>query len=389
MSAYTKISDHQLDTIAQALGGEISDLSAIEAGMSNSIYKANLQTPEKNENIVIVIHETPDRLASGLPAKRAKNIPRLLRYAAKNMKQANAEIDCVKTRLPKPYKWDEKSPYGTMLFPHAEKKGRQVPKAITVFPFIEGEELDWDISKCQSTDTIRNAGAGLALFHKSVEGFDNTDDMNNPYGIDQWMNSIDKLLGNEEADDTASETLEKLNEFLTYKGSMWNASDMINTLAEEADYIEENWDKRTAHLPRNIIHGDYYPDNMMLTKKGKQFILDFGNCANEVEAYDIACAINAWTSEDGVFLQQNMDAFLEGYNQAKPLSTEVEDQLAFLGRAASFSRALLRIEIALKTQTPDRASSPDDCMMQLKLWQLKDETNKLDQSHIPQSQEPL
>ncbi len=363
MSVYTDISEEQINTIGQAIGGQITDLTPIEAGISNSLYKATLNTEQKPEDIVIVIHETPDRITHGLKAKRAKNIPRLLEFAANNIKKIKS--DYAKTRLPKPYKWNEERPDGMMRFPHAHKD-KLVKKSIYVFPFIKGEELDWDISKCQSEDAIRNAGAGLAMFHSAVEGFDRAERMDNAYGFDQWMSSIDALLDN-------PDTTSRLDAFLALKDSGLKAEDVLNTLAKEADYIEQNWEGRTANLPQNIIHGDYYPDNMMITQKGKQYILDFGNCALDVEAYDLASAINAWTSEDGTFIENNVDAFLEGYNDIKPLSPDVEEQLPFLGRAAAFSRALLRIDIALNAQDPHHANSPEDCLVQLKQWQLKDE----------------
>ncbi len=369
MSVYSKFSEDQLNELSDAIGGEVSGLGGIEGGISNTIYKAAVDFATREEKVVIVIHETPDQISHGTPAEKSRNIPDLMFYAATNIEKENIRDvngELVQTVIPMPYLWDFKDTSRTMKFKHATIRNQMVDKTVSVLPFMEGKELDWSISKCQNEDIIRQAGRGLAALHKAVEGFPNADSMDNMYGYETWMGSVDSLLNN-------SDTEGKLNTFLSRKNASYMAMDVLRMLEDEADFIEENWEKRTKNLPKNITHGDYFPDNTMIAHSGKQVIFDFGNSSLEVEAYDVAMSINAWASENGVFIQENIDAFLDGYNSVKPLSTEEMQQLAFLGRVASFSRALLRIDIALNAKDPDHANSPEDCLVQLEHWQKEDE----------------
>lgn len=370
MAVYSEFSEKQISDLSSAIDGMVSNLKGIEAGISNTIYEATVERKSEKEKIILMVHETPDRIAHGTSAEQSRNIPELMFYAAGNIGTKGIEdYDGipVQTAIPLPYLWDYQDTSRTMQFKHATED-RMVDKTVSIFPFMEGRELDWKISKCQNVNDIRQAGRGLAVLHKAVEGFPNAVNMSNSYGFHKWMNSVESLLNNSNAE-------MELNNFLYKKNSAFKASDILMRLDDEANFIENNWYSNTQDLPKNIIHGDYFPDNTMITPTGKQIIFDFGNSALEVEAYDIALSINAWTSENGIFIPENVDAFLDGYNSVKTLSSGVMQQLPFLGRAAAFSRALLRIDIALNTTTPSHANSPEDCMVQLEHW--KNEDNKV------------
>ena len=51
MAVYSRFSEEQLSELGAAIGGDISDLKGIEAGISNTIYEAtitNISGQEKN-----------------------------------------------------------------------------------------------------------------------------------------------------------------------------------------------------------------------------------------------------------------------------------------------------------------------------------------------------
>lgn len=370
MSVYSIFSESQLDVLSEAIGGEISDLKGIEAGISNTIYEATLTTPKAQDRVVVIIHETPDRIAHGTPAEQSKYIPELMFYAANNIGTDLIKDDQempVPIRIPLPYLWNASDTSGMMQFQHAKGFG-MVNKTVSVLPFADGKVLDWSIGQCQPLDIIRQAGQGLAVFHTASKGFPFAEEMPNPYGFDKWILSIETLRGDPDAE-------LDLSRFLAKKESSYRGREVLRLLSEEANFIENNWDKRTSDLPMNMTHGDYFPDNIIANPTGKHIILDFGNSAFEVEAYDIALSINAWASENGILIPENVNAFLEGYNSVKPLEAGIIQELPFLGRAASFGRALLRIDIALNTPDPDHANSPEDCLIQLEHWQMVDKTS--------------
>ncbi len=377
MAVYSSFSSEQLVELGRSIGGRVSNLSAIESGISNSIYKADLVNDVGVDEVIIIIHETPDRVANGVPSSQSLNIPNLMCYAADNIgfgEVCDVRGRPVDTIIPKPYKWHSKQNFGVMKFPHAIKKDLMVDKTVSVIPFIEGRVLDWSSDTCHSIDIIEQAGQSLAAFHKSVEGFPDANEMPNTYGVDRGLASIDNLLSDPSA------RLE-LQNFLNIKKSVYSSEDILCILADEADYIEQNWGNYTNGLSRNIIHGDYFPDNTIITNSGAMAIIDFGNCALEVEMYDVVLSVNAWVSQNGAFDPERVSAFLNGYSSVKPLCGNEMQMLPFLGRVASFSRALLRIDIALSVADPYHANSPEDCVSQLKYWRNMDKIN-LDEPEI-------
>ncbi len=366
-----------MGALSDAIGGTVSNLRGIDLGISNTIYEAEFDNAGSNERIVVIIHETPDQTANGVLAEQSSKIPDLMSYAADNMMQGIYDSDggIVDTIIPKPYKWHFDKNFGTMSFPHASDVGVMVDKTVSILPFIDGIPLDWNPDKCHSNAMIKQAGRGLAAFHLAVEGFSEQGDMLNPYGVDRSLSSIDNLLSD-------SIAIGRLERFLHNKGSVNSVDNILNILGNEADYIDRNWSLYVQGLPKNIIHGDYFPDNTIITNSGSQAIIDYGNSAQEVELLDIAISLNAWVCESGVFNAERLSAFIGGYNSVKPLSEMEMRALPFLGRVASFSRSLLRIDIALNGENFDNANSPDDCIEQLEYWCLENKKINLDEPDI-------
>lgn len=377
MAVYSKFSEEQMGALSDAIGGTVSNLRGIDLGISNTIYEAEFDNAGSNERIVVIIHETPDQTANGVLAEQSSKIPDLMSYAADNMMQGIYDSDggIVDTIIPKPYKWHFDKNFGTMSFPHASDVGVMVDKTVSILPFIDGIPLDWNPDKCHSNAMIKQAGRGLAAFHLAVEGFSEQGDMLNPYGVDRSLSSIDNLLSD-------SIAIGRLERFLHNKGSVNSVDNILNILGNEADYIDRNWSLYVQGLPKNIIHGDYFPDNTIITNSGSQAIIDYGNSAQEVELLDIAISLNAWVCESGVFNAERLSAFIGGYNSVKPLSEMEMRALPFLGRVASFSRSLLRIDIALNGENFDNANSPDDCIEQLEYWCLENKKINLDEPDI-------
>jgi len=370
MSAYSALSEEQTLDLESAIGAKVLKMEAIESGVSNSIYKTTLQTAEGLEEAVVIISETPDRTAFGVSADESANIPELMFYMADKIgikgltDRDNAPVNTV---VPMPYIWNNTDKSRIMQFEHASED-RLVDKTVFIIPFVNGRELDWDMNKCQNINDITQAGKGLAIFHTASEGFPLADRMANPFGFEKWIPALDDLLSRPESE-------LNLNSFLQQKGSSLQVTNVLQTLSNEAKYIQNEWSQKTSELPKGIIHGDYFPDNMIMSTEGKQVILDFGNSCHEVQAYDIALALNAWTSENGKHSQRNIQAFLEGYDSVKELDKDTVKAIPFLGRAVSFSRALLRTEIALNSEQAEHANSPEECLTQLAGWRIKEKNN--------------
>ncbi len=139
MAVYSKMSNEQVDELGQAIGGRISNLRGIDSGISNTIYEAEFNNAGCNEKIIIIIHETPDQVANGIPAGQSSNIPDLMCYAADRIMQGIYDTggEVVDIVIPKPYKWCFEKNFGTMSFSHARDAGVMVDKTVSVLPFSQ------------------------------------------------------------------------------------------------------------------------------------------------------------------------------------------------------------------------------------------------------------
>src|SRR5206468_1802040 len=72
-------------------------------------------------------------------------------------------------------------------------------------------------------------------------------------------------------------------------------------------------------LPSGVIHADYFPDNVFFQAGRFAGAIDFYFACDDVLAYDIAVALNAWCFEpDGSFNITSARALVGGYETLRP-----------------------------------------------------------------------
>ncbi len=75
-----------------------------------------------------------------------------------------------------------------------------------------------------------------------------------------------------------------------------------------------------ASLPRGIIHGDLFRDNVLFTEHGLSGVLDFHHAATGSWVYDVAVAANDWCSvDDGALDGERVMSLLRSYHSVRPL----------------------------------------------------------------------
>jgi len=105
------------------------------------------------------------------------------------------------------------------------------------------------------------------------------------------------------------------NKFQELKNNLALGNQKI--IEAELNFLMNN--KQEA-LPKGIIHGDLFRDNVLFSQKKGPGFIDFYYACNEVFVYDIAIAINDWcTNSDGTINNQNLDNFMRGYENIRPL----------------------------------------------------------------------
>ncbi len=110
--------------------------------------------------------------------------------------------------------------------------------------------------------------------------------------------------------------------------------------AAENELIESENRYQAIHddtvLPRGIIHGDLFRDNVLWDEEGDCGLIDFYFACDDALLYDVAITVNDWCTDALATLDPaRTEAFLAGYDEHRPL-TDLERELwpVMLRRAA-------------------------------------------------------
>jgi len=110
---------------------------------------------------------------------------------------------------------------------------------------------------------------------------------------------------------------------------------------EELSLLERDW---PVHLPHSVIHGDLFPDNVLMLGNTLSGLIDFYFACTEIRSFDIAVTHAAWSfSSDGAhYLPQIGTAILDGYRQTHGIDAETLSALPLLFRGACLRFLLSR-----------------------------------------------
>ena len=118
-----------------------------------------------------------------------------------------------------------------------------------------------------------------------------------------------------------------------------------------------------AGLPRGIIHGDLFRDNVLFDGDRLTGLLDFHHASNGWLIYDLAVAVNDWCSDhEGRLNEGQANALLAAYHEHRPLTqAEIERFPDFMTYAA-LAFWLSRLSAAAKAQAGEavRIKDPDE-----------------------------
>ena len=95
-------------------------------------------------------------------------------------------------------------------------------------------------------------------------------------------------------------------------------------------------------LPRGIIHGDLFPDNVIGYNNRAISILDFEEVCNDILAFDLVMTFVGFGWENGEPIGERWSAILDGYQSIRKLSEEEISALPDLHKLATLSIAAWR-----------------------------------------------
>ncbi len=128
-------------------------------------------------------------------------------------------------------------------------------------------------------------------------------------------------------------------------------------LTRELDFLESHW---PTDLPVGVIHADLFPDNVFFLGDKLSGLIDFPFSCNDILAYDVAICLNAWCFEpDHAFNVTKARAFLNAYEQERPLTQAEQANLPVLARGAAMRFLLTRLVDALNVP-PGALVKPKD-----------------------------
>ena len=283
MAVYTKINKRDISYINKKF--EIEKIIDFK-GIKQGIENTNYLLRSKNKKFILTIFEK--RVSK-------KEIPFFLKLMDK---LNNSKINC-----PKPLKTIN----GSYLI-------KLKNKTACIVSFLEGKD-----KKKLNPKNCFKIGKTIAQIHlvtKKMKLF-----RKNSMGV----KNLDPLL---KSIKFKSKKLNNLEKFL------------VNNLKN----IKKNWPKK---LPKGIIHGDLFIDNIFFKKNKLSGIIDFYFAANDYLMYEIAICINAlcFDKKNSKFKinKKKIKNLIKGYESIKKISLKEKKSLNILCKGAAIRYLLTRL----------------------------------------------
>jgi homoserine kinase type II len=298
MAVYTKINKGDISFINKQF--DIEEIISFQ-GIKKGIENTNYLLKSKNKKFILTIFE-----------KRVSNkeIPFFMKLMDK---LNNSKINC-----PKPLK-DNNGKYLIKL----------KNKTACIVSFLKGKDKNkLDLKNCFEVGKI------IAQMHLVTKNINLS--RKNSMGI----KNLDPLLKSIKFRSNKFSNLEKF-------------------LANNLNEIKKNWPKK---LPKGIIHGDLFIDNIFFNKNKLSGIIDFYFAANDYFMYEIAICINAlcFDNKKSKFKinKQKIKSLIQGYESIKKISLKEKKSLNILCRGAAMRYFLTRLY--------DYSNTPKTALIQIK-----------------------
>jgi len=300
MSVYTELSSTDIQNILAGYNlGTLTGFEGIAAGIENSNFFIDTGGSECSGRFVLTVFE---RLA-------ADELP----YFMQLMKHLAAG------GLPCPDVMVRRN--DSLLFEVEGKQGC----IISCLPGKIHEQLN--------EQQLFSSGRAMATLHMAGENFPGRRD--NPTGI-EWL-------------------AETIGAVLTGTRNRYGEA-AAQLLLSELDFQRSCvWDT----LPRGVVHGDLFCDNILFNGNDVSGIIDFYYAHDAPYVMDIAIALNAQAALLSEYDGSRMQSFLNGYQSLRPLEEDEQEAIPLLLRLAALRFWVSRLYDALfprggaMTQTKD------------------------------------
>tara|TARA_E500000331_G_scaffold253906_1_gene244416 strand:- start:1532 stop:2500 length:969 start_codon:yes stop_codon:yes gene_type:complete len=284
MAVYTKINNEDVLLLSKKFNlGKVIKFQGIKQGIENTNYLIKTQ----NSKFILTIFEK---------RVQKKDLPFFMKLMDKLNHQ---KINC-----PKPLK-DKKGKYLTFI----------KNKSACLVTFLNGKD-----KRILSYKNCYDAGKNIAKLHRV-------------------SNKIKLYRKNS----MSINNLEKILKSIKFKSK--NKSQNLKAILKiNLNKIKKKWPKK---LPKGIIHGDLFIDNIFYEKNNFSGFIDFYFSSNDYLMYEIAICINALCFDNRnskfVLNNQKVKSLINGYQKIRKISQKEKDSLNVLCRGAALRYLLTRI----------------------------------------------
>jgi len=175
-----------------------------------------------------------------------------------------------------------------------DRKGRQYRefsgKCVSLYKFVDGHARS---ARVLTLAQIENAGRVLADLHVIGKGY---------------KKGIDNRFSFERVADAYQEVRDRLPSYFKR---------IMRTLDEEVAYLEHYLETK---LPKGIIHGDMFLDNVTFRGDKVVAVLDFDAASRGKYIFDLAAAVNALCFNGERYDLKRFEALIGGYESLRTLS---------------------------------------------------------------------
>jgi Ser/Thr protein kinase RdoA (MazF antagonist) len=120
-------------------------------------------------------------------------------------------------------------------------------------------------------------------------------------------------------------------------------NDQVKQLVQLVETLQSELPALYEALPRQIIHGDFEPSNVLVTDAMVSAVLDFELCRNDVRVLDVALAMLAWGGFGERYDEAALLRFGQGFAQIITLSDAEIIAIPTMMRLAHVVRVLLAL----------------------------------------------
>jgi len=201
--------------------------------------------------------------------------------------------------------------------PLADRRGRHYRewggKLLSVYRYIDGHFVEPDDLM---PGQLENVGRVLADLHVVGKGY---------------KKGIDNRFGFERVAEVYYEARGRLPHYFKR---------IIRTLDEEIEYLNHYLEGK---LPKGIIHGDLFPDNIKFKGDKVVAVLDFEAACRGKFIFDLATAVNSLCFEHGKYSLKRFEALIAGYEAIRTLSLAEWDAFPNELRFSAFRFTVTRL----------------------------------------------